>query len=50
MAANGTGSVVLIDDLSADRSREVDSVMYRAILSAHIHPNAIKLVGCIQFN
>ena len=45
MAANGTGSLVFIDDVTADRSSKMNSEVYRAILSAHIQPNATKLIG-----
>ena len=46
MAANGTGSVVLIDDATADRSIAVmESEVYRATLSAHSQPNTVKLIG-----
>lgn len=36
MAANGTGSVMFIDDVTADRSSKINSEVYRAIISAHI--------------
>ena len=40
--ANGTGSLLFIDDVTADRSSRMNSDVYRAILSAHIQLNAIK--------
>ena len=38
IAANGTGSLVFIDDVTADKSSRMK--VFRAILSAHIQPNA----------
>ena len=40
MAANGTESLVFIDDVTADRSSKVHSEVYRATLSAQIQPDA----------
>uniref|UniRef100_A0A667YPJ5 Transposase n=1 Tax=Myripristis murdjan TaxID=586833 RepID=A0A667YPJ5_9TELE len=45
MTASGTGSLVYIDDVTADGSSRMNSDVYRAILSAHIQPNATKLIG-----
>ncbi len=45
MAANGTGSLVFIDDVTADRISRMNSEVFKAILSAHIQPNATKLFG-----
>ena len=45
MAANGTGSLVFIDDVTADKSSRIHSEVFRAILSAQIQPNASKLIG-----
>jgi len=45
MTANGTRSLVFIDDLTADQSSRMNSELYRAILSAQIQPNAAKLIG-----
>ena len=45
MAANGTGSLVFIDDVTADKSSRMNSEVFRAILSAHIQPNASELIG-----
>ena len=45
MAANGTGSLVFIDDVTADKSSRMNSEVFRAILSAHIQPNASELTG-----
>ncbi len=36
MAANGTGSLVFIDDVTADSSSGMNSEVFKAILSAHI--------------
>ncbi len=35
MAASGTGSLVFIDDVTADKSSRMNSEVFRAILSAH---------------
>src|SRR4029434_10164871 len=45
MAANGTGSLVFIDDVTADKSSRMNSEVFRAILSAQIQPNASELIG-----
>ena len=45
MAANGTGSLVFIDDVTADKSSRMNSEVFRAILSAHIQPNASEPIG-----
>ena len=45
MAANGTGSLVFVDDVTADNSSRIHSEVYRAILSAQIQPNPSKLIG-----
>ena len=45
MAANGTGSSVFIDDVTADKSSRMNSEVFRVILSAHIQPNASELIG-----
>ena len=45
MAANGTGSLVFIDDVTADKSSRMNSEVFRAILSAHVQPNASELIG-----
>ena len=46
MAANGTGSLVFIDDVTANKSSRRNSEVFRAILlSAHIQPNASELIG-----
>ena len=39
MAASGTGSLVFIDDVTADKSSRMNSEVFWAILSAHIQPN-----------
>ena len=45
MAASGTGSLLFIDDVTADKSSRMNSEVFGAILSAHIQPNASKLIG-----
>ncbi len=40
-----TGSLVFIDDVTADKSSRMNSEVFRAILSAHIQPNASELIG-----
>ena len=45
MAANGTGSLVFFDDVTADRSSRMNSEVYRVILSAQIQSNAARLIG-----
>ncbi|CAJ0963969.1 unnamed protein product [Ranitomeya imitator] len=45
MAFNGTGSLVFIDNIRADKSSRMNSEVYRDILSAQIQPNAVKLIG-----
>ena len=36
MADNGTGSLVFIDDVTANKNSRMNSEVFRAILSAHI--------------
>ena len=43
IAANGTGSLVFIDNVIADKSSGMNSEVFQAILSAHIQPNASEL-------
>ena len=43
-AANGTGSLVFIDDMTGGRSSRMSSEMYEALLSAQIQPNVAKLL------
>ena len=53
VAANGTGSLVLINDVTTDRSSRRNSEVYRATLSSQIQPNAAELIGwclIIQMN
>ncbi len=38
-------SLVFIDDVTADKSSRMNSEVFRAILSAHIQPNASELIG-----
>ncbi len=45
MPASGTGSLVFIDDVTADKSSRMNSEVFRAILSAHVQPNASELIG-----
>ena len=44
-ATKGIGSVVVIDDVTADRSSRMNCDVYRAILSAQIQTNAAKRMG-----
>ena len=44
MAARGTSSLVVIDDVTADRISQMNSEICRTIL-CHIQPNALKLRG-----
>ena len=45
MADNGTGSVVFMSDVTAYRSSNMNSEVYRAILTAKFQPNATILIG-----
>ena len=45
MVANGTGSVVFIEDVTANRRSRMNSEVYIAMLSAQIQANAAKLIG-----
>ena len=45
MAANGTGSLVFIVDVTADRSSRMNFEVYRATLSVDFQPNAAKMIG-----
>lgn len=45
MAASGTGSLVFIDDVTADRSSRMNSEVHSSVLSAHVQPNGAKLIG-----
>ena len=45
VTGGGTGPLVFIDDVTADRSIRMFSGVYRAILSGHNQPNAAKLIG-----
>ncbi|KAG2458785.1 TCB1 transposase, partial [Polypterus senegalus] len=45
MAASGTGTLVFIDDVTQDRSSQMNSEVFRDILSAQIQLNAVKLIG-----
>lgn len=39
--ANGAGSLVFIDDVTADRCSRMNYEVFRAILSVHIHRTAL---------
>lgn len=43
-AANGTGSLLFIDDVAADRSSRINYEVKKAKLSAQIQSNATKLI------
>ena len=45
MAATGTGSLVFIDNVTADGSNRMNHKVYRALLSAQIQVNTAKLMG-----
>lgn len=45
MAAHGTGSLVFIGDVTADKSSRMNSEVFKATLCAHIQPNAAELIG-----
>ena len=45
MGARGTGSLVTMDNVTADRSSRVNYEVCRALLSAQIQPNAAELIG-----
>ena len=45
MVANGMGSPVFIDDVTADRNSRMKSEVYWANLSTEIQPDAAKLIG-----
>ena len=45
LADNGTGSLVFIDDVTADKSSRMNSEVFRALVSAHIQPNDSELIG-----
>lgn len=46
MACNGTKSLVFIDDVTEYRSSQMDSEVYRDMLSAQIQPNEANWIGC----
>ena len=43
MVSSGEGSLVVIHDVTADRRVRMNSEMHRAMLFAHIKPNATEL-------
>ncbi len=45
MASSGTGLLVFIEDVTEDRSSQMNSEVHRDILSAQIQSNAAKLIG-----
>lgn len=45
MTANETESLLFIDDVTADRSAEINFKVFRVILSAQIYSNAVKHIG-----
>ncbi len=45
MAVIGAGSVLFDDDVTTDRGSQMNSDMYRAILSDQIQLNAAELIG-----
>ena len=45
MAASSTGTLVFIDDVTQDRSSQINFVVFRDIMSAQIQLNAVKLIG-----
>ena len=45
MYANRTGSLVSIDDVTANRSSRMNSKVYRVIIFAQTYLNAAKLTG-----
>lgn len=48
MTANGT---MFTDNVTSDRSIRMNPEMYKVIFSAHIQPNAEKLVGsCLKMH
>lgn len=44
IATRGTGSLLFIDDVTADWSIKLNSEVHRPIISAHIQPNAPNLM------
>lgn len=48
MAANGAGSPVFIDDMTADSSSRINYEVHWDILAAQIRPNAPKLTTKIS--
>ncbi len=45
MTSSGTGLLVIIDDVTEDRSSWKNSEVYKDILHSQIQPNAAKLIG-----
>lgn len=44
MAPCGTGSLMFLDDVTAEGSSRINSVMYRAVRFAWIQPSGVKLI------
>ncbi|KAF7659361.1 hypothetical protein LDENG_00299140 [Lucifuga dentata] len=44
MAVTGTGTLIFIDDITADGRSKMNSEVYRNILSAQVQANASKLI------
>ena len=45
MAAEGTGSLIFIDDITADGRRKMNPKVYRHIISAQVQANVSELIG-----
>lgn len=45
MAAKGTGTLIFIDDFTADSSSRMNAEVWRNIVCAQIQSNASKLIG-----
>lgn len=45
MASSGTGSLVIIGDVTEDRSSQMNSEVHRNISSAQTRPNSVMLIG-----
>ncbi len=43
--SSGTVLLVFTEDVTEDRSRRINSEVYKDVLSAQIQPNAAKLIG-----
>ncbi len=45
IASSGTGSLILINDVTHDGSSKINSAVYRNILSDNLQKDATKLIG-----